>query len=143
MGVRSFLDGLNAPHNLAQTVGTFALGYALWQPTAQLLFGLLVGRPPWPGINWVWFATTAAILGAAVGVQWFRSKRLSDGPWRRISQAACQMVAFTATVTGWSFSPSTAVAWAAAALVTGAALGAVLQGIAELVRRRKTPSAAA
>jgi hypothetical protein len=65
-------------------ISFFAIGFALWQPGAQLLFHGLQGSPlPFHSMREWWsFALVSFITGALLGAAWRYAQRRNPGWWR-------------------------------------------------------------
>ena len=122
---RGAADDAWAPRSLPRAAGAFALGYAVWQPAAQGLLHLVLGRPlPARGAGgWATFVLTVAALGAAAGAAWIGARRLRAGWWREWAESAARMVAMAALLLGPDFAVLGPIRWAAVAAGVGAGGG--------------------
>jgi hypothetical protein len=105
-------------------ISFFAIGFAVWQPAAQLLFHSLLG---WPLSfhsmrEWWSFAMVSFIIGALVGAAWSIARGLKEGWWRDWLEMLPRVTAFDLIFSGRAFVHDRLPVWllgiAVAALVT-------------------------
>lgn len=128
------------PRTLGGTVLLFGLGYAVWQPLAQLLLHAVWGED-WPftrRAEWVRFALVAACAGLAVGAAWHAVQRMRPGWWRAWANHGLRMVALSMVLQARTFAPGNA-RWWIVLLATSAITGMVFAAVEHVFFRPGAP----
>ena len=119
------LDRLPTRSRMA-TIVVFAVGYAIWQPVAQLLLRVFGDPLPFQTTGaWLRFEAAIVVLGAAVGTAWFSVQRLPSGWTRAWLDNSLRMTALACIITARSTFERSVIAWVIGTIVSSAALGAL------------------